>query len=64
MTYPLTSTQFFNDAKALLIRATEYLLKWCPLKDELIKYATWLDFKDRLDKSFNSVEYFVHCYPN
>jgi len=29
-------TTFFNAAKAFFIKATEYLLKWCPLKDELL----------------------------
>ena len=45
------------------MRATEYLLKWCPLKDELLTHATWLDFEGRLEKSLNSVEYFVSIYP-
>ena len=56
--------KFFNAAKAFLIRATEYLLKWYPLQDELLKHATWLDFEERLEKSFDSVEFFVHSYPN
>ena len=28
------------------------------------KHATWLDFENRLDKFFDSVEYFVHHYTN
>ena len=54
-------TKFFHAAKAFLIRATEYLIKWCPLDDELMTRATWIDFK-RLDKTFLSVRYFVERY--
>ena len=54
---------FFKAVKAFLVRATEYLLQWCPLEDELLLHATWLDFERRLDKSFLSVEYFVLKYP-
>ena len=38
-------------------------MKWCPLKDELLLNAIWLDFEKRLEKSFSSVEYFVLKYP-
>ena len=38
--------------------------KWCPFKEELLTLATWLDFEWRLEKNFNSVEYFVHKFPN
>ena len=38
------------------------MLKWCPLKDELLLNATWLDFEKRLEKSFSSVEYFILKY--
>ena len=30
------------------------------MKKELLLHATWLDFEQRLQKSFTSVEYFVH----
>ena len=56
-------TIFFSAAKAFLILATEYLLKWCPLGDELLTHATWLDFENRLEKTFLSVQYFVQRYP-
>ena len=56
--------KFFHATKTFLLRAMEYLLKWCHLQEELLKHATWLDFENRLDKCFNSVEYFVHHYPN
>ena len=46
---------FFNAAKAFLIQASEYMLKWCPLEDELLLHATWLDFDQRLEKGFTSV---------
>lgn len=44
--------------------AAEYLLKWCPLGDELLVAATWLNFEQRLERNFLSVEYFVHRYPS
>lgn len=53
---------FFRAVKAFLVRATEYLLKWCPLEDELLTHSTWLDFENRLEKSFLSVQYFVLHY--
>ena len=49
-------------AKAFSIRAVGYLLKWCPLEDELLSNATWLDFEHRLQKNFDSVELFVLKY--
>ena len=55
---------FFKAAREFIVCATEYLLKWCPLEDELLIHATWLHFEQRLEKHFNSVEYFVHRYPN
>ena len=29
----------------------------------MIKHATWIDFKQRLNTSFTSVEFFVGSYP-
>ena len=55
---------FFRAVKAFLVRATEYLLKWCPLEDELLTHSTWLVFENRLEKSFLSVQYFVLHYPD
>ena len=49
-------------SREFLMCATEYLLKWCPLDDELLKSATWLTFEQRLEKNFLLVEYFVHRY--
>ena len=56
-------SSFFDAAKAFLVRATEYLIKWCPLEDELLTHATWLDFEHRLEKNFLSVQYFILHYP-
>ena len=61
---PHQYAKFFEAAKAFLIRASEYLLQWCPLEDELLMHATWLDFQHRLEKTFTSVEYFVMKYPH
>ncbi|CAB4036850.1 PREDICTED: uncharacterized protein LOC107326933 [Paramuricea clavata] len=60
---PHQYAKFFMATKAFLIRASEYLLKWCPLEDELLMHATWIDFQHRLEKSFMSVGYFVAKYP-
>lgn len=60
---PHQYAKFVMATKAFLIRASEYLLKWCPLEDELLMHATWIDFQHRLDKSFMSVGYFVAKYP-
>ena len=57
-------TKFYRAAREFLMRATEYLLQWCPLQDELLTSATWLNFEERLEKNFMSVEYFVHRYPD
>ena len=43
---------------------TSYLLKWCPLRDDLSLNATWIDFRQRLSKTFSSVEYFVSRFPS
>lgn len=56
-------TVFYKAVKAFFFRATEYIIKWCPFKEELLTHSTWLDFEHRLEKSFNSVEYFVLRYP-
>lgn len=55
--------KFFKAVREFLVCATDYLLKWCPLEDELLTAATWLTFERRLEKNFQSVEYFVHRYP-
>ena len=57
-------SKFYKAARVFFMCATEYLLKWCPLQDELLASATWLTFEQRLEKNFLSVEYFVHRYPS
>ena len=47
----------------IFLQTTEYLLKWSPFSDELIRHATWIDYKQRLASSFTSVEFFVGKYP-
>ena len=54
--------KFYKAAREFLVSATEYLMKWFPLEDELLAAATWLTFEQRLEKNFQSVEYFVHRY--
>lgn len=39
------------------------MLKWCPLREDLLVYATWIDFTQRLECTFSSVEYFLRRYP-
>ena len=55
---------FYTAIRAFYTRATEYLLKWCPLQDSLLIHSTWIDFEHRLERNFSSVEYFVSLYPN
>ena len=51
---------FYEAARNFLVVATEYLLAWSPVQDELLCHATWIDFNCRLEKRFSSVEYSVH----
>ena len=61
---PHQQALFYKAIKAFFVRATEYLLKWCPFQEELLTHSTWLHFEDRLEKNFLSVEYFVLKYPD
>ena len=49
-------TTFFKDAQAFSIQAVEYLLKWCPLKDELLSNAT---FEHRLQKNIDAAKFLL-----
>ena len=40
------------------------MLKWCPLRDDLLINASWIDFHQRLNRTFSSVEYFISRYPS
>ena len=51
--------RFYESVRAFLVCATEYLLKWCPLNDELLLHVVWVGFEGRLEKTFSSVEYIV-----
>ena len=55
--------KFFNAARKFFVCAAAYLLKWCPLEEDLLIHATWLDFERRLEKNFTSIEYFIHRFP-
>ena len=55
---------FYKAVRAFFIRAVEYLLKWCPLQDELLIHSTWIDFTRWSERNFSSVEYFINLYPN
>ena len=62
----ITDTQkntFFKAAREFFMCAASYLIKWCSMTEEMLLHATWLDFEQRLQKSFISVEYFVHRFP-
>lgn len=53
---------FFQLARIFYMKSVEYLLKWCPLNEELLFHAKWVDFTRRLECTFISVEYFVRKY--
>ena len=53
---------FFNAVQAFFTFALDYLIKWCPIQDEFLSHATWVDFERRTEKSFYSVKFFVHRY--
>lgn len=55
---------FYNAVREFFVCATGYLMKWCPLQDELLTHVTWIGFEQRLEKTFSSVEYIVGRYPN
>ena len=40
--------EFYIAVRAFCVRATDYLLKWCPLQDKLLVHATWIDLEHRL----------------
>ena len=61
---PNQHSTFFAAVRAFFVRATEYMLQWFPLQDELLLNATWIDFDQRLNKTFLAVEYFVNRYPS
>lgn len=56
--------QFLTAAKSFLVKVAQYLQKWCPINDELLSNAEWLDFEKRQSKNFMAVEYFTHKFPH
>lgn len=56
-------SSFFKAAVGFFQSATSYLLKWIPLREDLLINAIWIDFMQRLECTFSSVEYFLHRYP-
>ena len=42
----------------------QYLQKWCPVDDELLVNAEWLDFDKRQQKTFTAAEFFVYKFPH
>jgi hypothetical protein len=59
---PLQVTQFYKGVRAFYVRALEYALDNLPLKDDLLKNASFVSYKKREDTSFSQVEYFVHRF--
>ena len=55
----LQVTQFYKGVRAFYVRALEYALDKLPLKDDLLKNASFVSYKRRDDASFSQVEYFV-----
>ena len=56
--------EFYIAVRAFYVRATDYLLKWCPLQDKFLVHTTWIDLEHRLEQNFSSVEYYIDLYPN
>ena len=54
--------RYYLAARWFLIKAVDYLIKWCPLKDPLLHHSSWIDFRNRSKCSFMSVECFVDTY--
>ena len=55
---------FLTAAKSFLVKVAVYLQKWCPIDDELLVNAEWLDFNKRQQKTFMAVEFFICRFPN
>ena len=55
----LEITQFYKGVRAFYVRALEYALDNLPLKDNLLKNASFVSYKKKEDASFSQVEYFV-----
>ena len=63
--FQLTSIlPFMVVSRTFFERVASYLLERCPLRVDLLPNATWIDFKERLSKTFSSVEYFIFRFPS
>ena len=56
-------SKFLKAAKLFLIKVVTYLQKWCPIDDELLLNAEWLDFDKCQQKTFMAVECFICNFP-
>ena len=57
-------SKFYNSVRQFFTSAMDYLSMWCPLDEEILHHAVWIDFERKLDVTFNSMEYFVGCFPS
>lgn len=57
-------TMFYQTVRAFYVRAMEYAIHNLPLKDDLLKNASFVNFKSRENAQFCQVEYFVERYVN
>lgn len=55
---------FYNSARDDFLSQMDYLIVWCPLDDKILGHAVRIDFERKLGVTFNSVEYFVGCFPS
>ena len=56
--------RLFNAVREFYLTIARYLLEWCPLNEELVNCAYWLDLKNEAEHNFESVKYFVDGFPN
>lgn len=56
--------KFLGGARSFLVRVATCLQKWCPIDDELLVNAEWLDFNKWQQKNFMAVEFFVCKFPH
>ena len=59
---PAQVSTFYKGVRAFYEKAVEYALANLPVKDELLRNATFVDFTSRESAQFVEVEYFVQRY--
>ena len=57
-------SKFYKSVRQFFTSAMDYLIMWCPLGEDILGHAVWIDFERKLDVTFDSVEYFVGCFPS